>query len=175
MNVGKLNDWLQLAAALGVIAGLALVAYELRQNQELTRAQLNSETVNALENFAFARQQEALARAIAKTRDAPLELTGTERIMLDGYYKHAFTQVFREAVLIERGIYDDNLDDYMGIFAMHVLDNAYGQVWFDHWIDNVLTGPLQSRLKEFCADWIDRSDMRTNDELKQQLRDKFEN
>ena len=35
MNLDKLNNWLTLAANIGVLAGILLVAYEVRQNQEL--------------------------------------------------------------------------------------------------------------------------------------------
>ncbi len=35
MNLDKINDWLTLAANIGVLAGILLVAYEIRQNQEL--------------------------------------------------------------------------------------------------------------------------------------------
>ena len=51
MNLAKLNDWLQLAAALGVIAGLLLVAAELQQNAAVTRAMLNSDEHTQLDEL----------------------------------------------------------------------------------------------------------------------------
>lgn len=174
MSIKTLSHWAQHAAAVGVIAGLALVAWELRQNQNLARAELNSESMTARDNFAIARQQEPLARAIAKAKEAPLELTGAERIMLDGYYNQAFGQIFREFVLIQRGVYEDNLDGYMRIFATNVLETAYGQVWCDQWIVDSQRGRLAARLEEFTAGWLDETGARADDELKQQLRDKFE-
>ena len=44
MQVSKLNEWVNVGAAISVLAGLLLVAYELRQNNELAKA----ETVRAL-------------------------------------------------------------------------------------------------------------------------------
>lgn len=38
MQISKLNDGLQLFASVAVLAGLMLVAYEIRQNNELAEA-----------------------------------------------------------------------------------------------------------------------------------------
>ena len=35
MNASKLSDWLQMTAAIGVIAGLMLVAYEIRVSNRI--------------------------------------------------------------------------------------------------------------------------------------------
>ena len=43
MGSSKLNDWLQLAGTLGVLAGLVLLIVELRQNQDLMKAQTRHE------------------------------------------------------------------------------------------------------------------------------------
>ncbi len=44
MQISKLNEWVNVGAAISVLTGLLLVAYELRQNNELAKA----ETVRAL-------------------------------------------------------------------------------------------------------------------------------
>ena len=51
MNLNKINDWLQLAAALGVIAGLLLVAVELRQEANLTQAEMTFDEHLIIEKF----------------------------------------------------------------------------------------------------------------------------
>ena len=43
MNTEKVNQWLALLANFGVLAGLLLLIYEIRQNTELTRAQIAME------------------------------------------------------------------------------------------------------------------------------------
>ena len=47
MYLDKLNKWLILAANLGVIAGIILLAIELQQNNELLAAQARSERIDA--------------------------------------------------------------------------------------------------------------------------------
>jgi hypothetical protein len=46
MNASKLNDWLQMTAAVGVVAGLVLVAYEIRVSNRIGVDQANSESVS---------------------------------------------------------------------------------------------------------------------------------
>ena len=40
METSKLNEWVQIITSIAVIAGLVLVAYEIRQNSDVTRAQM---------------------------------------------------------------------------------------------------------------------------------------
>lgn len=43
MKFDDLNRWMSLLASAGVIAGLLLLAFELNQNREMTRAQTRNE------------------------------------------------------------------------------------------------------------------------------------
>ena len=42
MKMSELNDWLILVANIGVIIGLGLLVYEIRQNSELVKAEIHS-------------------------------------------------------------------------------------------------------------------------------------
>ena len=46
MNTEQVNRWLALAANFGVLVGLILLVYEMRQNSELMRAQISMERAN---------------------------------------------------------------------------------------------------------------------------------
>lgn len=46
MNNDNLNRWLSLGANIGVLIGLILLVYEVRQNSELMRAQISMERTN---------------------------------------------------------------------------------------------------------------------------------
>ena len=49
MNADKLNSWLTLGTNMAVVIGLALLVYEIKQNSEMMRAQINqSRTDTAL-------------------------------------------------------------------------------------------------------------------------------
>jgi hypothetical protein len=47
MDSNKVNKWLTLIANIGVLFGLALVAFELRQNSDLMRIQINQARADA--------------------------------------------------------------------------------------------------------------------------------
>ncbi len=85
MQVSKLNEWANVAAAISVLAGLLLVAYELRQNNELAKA----ETVRALwELDSELRQLELQSDILPLLRtsvDEPSSLTDEEIDRLDSY------------------------------------------------------------------------------------------
>jgi len=173
VDLRKLNDWLQLLASLGVIAGLALVAIELRQNQELTRAQLNSDGMTSTEELMRSRQQEPLARAIAKSRDSPLELTRTERVMLHGHYMENFELIIRERILIRRGIYEDNLGTPIRIFTRSVLTTEYGQAWW-RTFSPTLPEDLRERINSDSAAWLQARGITLDEERINELRNQFE-
>jgi len=46
MDTEKLNRWLALAANIGMLIGLVLLVYEVRQNSDLMRAQISMERTN---------------------------------------------------------------------------------------------------------------------------------
>jgi hypothetical protein len=153
MNTQKLNDWLQLAAGVGVIAGLLMVAWEINQNAQLTRVQLNSDTFTGMEELARSLQQEPLALALAKSYETPEKLAAHELIILDGFYREAYMLVFREWVFIERGVYEDNLDSMIRIFSQNALGSDNGRVW---WSESkyILPGArIRARIDQYVADY----------------------
>jgi len=137
VNLQKLNDWLQLVAAIGVIAGLALVAIELRQAQTLTRAQLNSEGNGAVQLSRISKQQDPVASALAMSIDAPESLTTRDRVVLEAYYQEVLGLVIREWILMRRGIYEDDLDVFVALFGTEVLGSHYGRAWWELYKEGV--------------------------------------
>jgi len=153
MDMQKLNDWLQLATGIGVIAGLLLVATEIRQNAAMTRAEMNSDTMTAMAELSRSKQQEPLAKALAKSYELPLELSTEQRVSLDGFYEEAYLQVAREVLFIMRGIYDDgDLDGNIARFAKTVLSSEYGRAWWEEYkLDLVGAPELTERIDKWIA------------------------
>ena len=67
MKETKLNDWIQIAASLGVIVGLILVAYEIRTSNRLGIDQANAESIEKFgsmyEHFSSVDAASLLVRA----------------------------------------------------------------------------------------------------------------
>ena len=52
MNYSRLNDWLVLLANVGVVVGLVLLIFEIRQNSEMMRAQITQSRAEASMSLA---------------------------------------------------------------------------------------------------------------------------
>ena len=132
MSMKKLNDWLQLAAAAGVLAGLLLVAYELRQQHELARAQMGSETFAAQQELLNSLRDVATARAFAKANESPESLTVEEQVILHSLYLETVTvTVGRHGYMIARGVFDPSLGLPARTAGRILFSSDYGRQWWD--------------------------------------------
>ena len=84
MNSHKLNRWLTLAANIGVIAGIILLAVELQQNNELLAAQQRFNRLSLATGTAtLIAENSALAQAVTNVRDGASSLATVEQTQLD--------------------------------------------------------------------------------------------
>ena len=82
MEIGKLNNWLQVSANIGIVLGLVLVGVQLRQNSELARIQLLNDESQRVVEFELELVGEHGASVWAKSIEDPENLTLEEvRIM----------------------------------------------------------------------------------------------
>ena len=131
MNTEKLNDWLQLAAAVGVLVGLLLVAYELRQQQELVRAQLGSDAITATQEQFDSFQDVATARAYVKALEAPDTLTLEEQVILHSLFAEVLVAtVTRHRYLNSLGVFEAGLAIPANSAAGIILGSEYGRQWW---------------------------------------------
>jgi len=132
VNLEKLNHWLQFGASIGVIAGLILVAYELRQDHDLTRATLGAEAWTAYEEQTRSQQSEVTSRALAKAYESPSEMTFQDHIIVDGFYWEVISvQLMREDYLEGRGIFVDDIRRYARFTAESILASDHGRAWWE--------------------------------------------
>jgi hypothetical protein len=87
MKTDKISRWLTLGANIGVLFGLALVAFELQQNSELMRIQINQARADAamLSNEQLFNSP-YLPSIILKTQQGS-ELSGEERIRYINWFR----------------------------------------------------------------------------------------
>ena len=145
MNIQKLNDWLQLIAALGVIAGLVLVVWELRQDRLLTRAELGADSVSGYVSIYAMGQQETTARVFAKAAMQPTELTVDEHVVMESFFRAVIDEVVgREVYLKQRGVFPHTEVGFHDFLVRNILfSTEYGRAW---WAVNKDT--LQQRHRE---------------------------
>ena len=87
MDSNQVKKWLTLIANIGVLFGLALVAFELQQNSELMRIQINQARADAamLSNEQLFNSP-YLPSIILKTQEGS-ELSGEERIRFISWFR----------------------------------------------------------------------------------------
>ena len=149
MNTDGLNRWLTLAANVGVIAGLALVAYEIDQTATSVRLAVSAD---AVDNFQQAMevlvQNEELAGLIYKAETTYPELDAFERWRvskyLDGYF--SMSEQDYSVILASSEAKPGFRDDW--------LENMSLPVYRDYWSrsDNRFTPEFRQFIDQLLAE-----------------------
>lgn len=159
MDWSEINTWLSLAANLGVLVGLILIAVQIKQNTEITRAQVANDWFMADMQLELAMMGETPATSWIKSVYAPDELDREDAAVLDRYFNYGLVQLQRLQRMNELGLADEKWKDRIGYLRWH-LGNEVGRRWWAHFR---LGFP-----KEFAAmveEILEHSDFRQNQEL----------
>jgi hypothetical protein len=83
MNSSRVGNWLQIIGNLGLVIGLVLVAVQIKQNNDLAKAQLLSDGWLAVMQRQTALFGENPAASIARGSVTPDQLTDEDLVVLD--------------------------------------------------------------------------------------------
>lgn len=131
VNSDRLNRWLSLAANLGLLTGLILVAVQIDQNSQIARLQLINEG-NIARNETWANVLgEDPAVAIARSIENPAEMDFADYIVVDSYLFTTMNLFYRNYELANEGFFLESdwqqmIDDYVPWF----LGSAFGRAWW---------------------------------------------
>ena len=95
MDSSKLNDWLQITAAVGVIIGLVLVAYELRQSNRIAWEQASADALERWDIVAEFEFKSETADLLLRAHTGE-ELSRADTIKLNAYYDVALNTILHE-------------------------------------------------------------------------------
>ena len=84
--MSKLADWVQIVSSLVLVAGLALVVYEMRQSKQLAQAQLASDSYTLAVERHLAAMGEELAQAHARACDNIESISREDSFVLLNWY-----------------------------------------------------------------------------------------
>lgn len=87
MDQTRFSGWVQLLGNLAIVAGIAIVIFELNQNKQLAYAQMFSEGHSELDNQFLAMQSDDPRRTFFKAEFCPNELSGEDVVTLSAYYE----------------------------------------------------------------------------------------
>ncbi len=148
MNSDRLGRWLTLAANIGVIAGLILVAVQINQNTAITKAQMANDYFIADMALELAMMGENPADSFHKAVYTPDEVTTADAVVLDRYFNYGMVQIQRLQKMDELGMADEGWRERVDYLRWH-FGNEIGRRWwnqvrddypadFRQYVDNIL-------------------------------------
>ena len=130
-HFSKVYYWLQAIGGFSVLAGLLLVAFQIKQNTDLMHAQLNSDAWNEWISIDASKQDGEFAKTLAKSIESPGDLTLSEFLEMDGYLFTYVDQLSRDRELYELGVFNAPLEVLVAESAHDYFGNQFSRVWWE--------------------------------------------
>lgn len=136
MNQGKLNDWLQVAANVGIVAGLILVGFQLKQNSDLLKTQMLYEESTRAIDIETKVVGENGAEIWAKSITDPGNLSVAEQRVIEALLWSFTEQLRATRMLAELGLLDEaDWRQRVENDTAFYLANDYGRAWWANYSD----------------------------------------
>ena len=154
MDSSRAAIWLQMVGNLGLIIGLVLVAVQIKQNNDLAKAQLLSDGWLASAQWSIAQFGENPAASISRASVAPDQLTDEDLVVLEQVLIAHANMGQRMIALDSAGYGFIEPDQYASRFAEFVINSPFGMAWwnenrnFFNFGDGVVTDLVDRRLAE---------------------------
>ena len=129
--MGKVGQWLQVGANLGILAGLILVGFQLEQNSHLTRASLNSNHMDAWMAIDRSLQSENFADTLANAINEPERLTDAEVLEMQGYLRANLDQWLRDFRLYKFDVFKTSPELVVESDIKSVFGNRFAVAWWE--------------------------------------------
>ena len=129
MNTEKIHQWLGVVANLGVLGGLLLLAVEINQNTQITKAQVINDYYLADMELELAMMGDDPAKSWVKAIFDPDNLTKEDAAVVDRYFNYGVVQIQRLHRMNELGLADDDWTERVTYLSWH-LGNETGRRWW---------------------------------------------
>ena len=130
MQTSKLADWLQIMGNFGIVAGLILVGFQIKQNSDIAHAQIVSDGFALASNTRLALAGEEPGTILAKSLTAPRELTHEEIVKLNAYLGAYWYTRVRTEYLGQSGFSSLTPEEYGESVVFEFLDTPFGAAWW---------------------------------------------
>ncbi|MGA9575014.1 MAG: hypothetical protein WBS20_13835 [Lysobacterales bacterium] len=127
----KLYDWLSIASNIAVLGGLILVAVQINQNTEITKAQLTNDYYLMDMQLELNMMGEKPIDSWIKSVYSPGDISQTDAAILDRYFNFGIVQINRLIRMQEMGLADqEEVKERMAYLKWH-LGNEIGRRWWN--------------------------------------------
>ena len=151
MKAEKVNSWLSLGANIGVVIGLLLVAFQINQDAELTRAQLFSDHTDSRRDWSQAMMGASPMEIVAKSIERPEDLDLAELQVMDMYFIAAINELRRLEVLNQAGL--DVGVNVEGLESFYFGSN-FAQAWYSQYGNDRELPAVNARIISVGPSWI---------------------
>ena len=133
MITDKLNRWFTMLVNLSVLAGIVLVAIQIQQNTDITKAQMANEYYLLDAQIELTMMGESPALSLEKAIYFPYELNQEDDVILDRYFNFGILQLQRIQKMIELGVADEELYQERAGYLIWHLGNEAGRRWWNQY------------------------------------------
>ena len=134
MITDKLNRWFTILVNLSVLAGIVLVAVQIQQNTDITKAQMANEYYLLDAQLELTMMGESPAQSLEKAIYFPDELNQEDAVILDRYFNFGILQLQRIRKMIELGVADEELYQERAEYLNWHLGNEAGRRWSTNYV-----------------------------------------
>lgn len=129
MTARNTKEWLELAALFAVIAGLLLVAYEIRQANVFAKAETENSIYAGWETLSMAEIESGINTVVAIAREDPSSLTTAEKLDLSDHLTAVISLYQRNGIMFYE--YDLAADPMYSDVGGYYFDHPYARDWFE--------------------------------------------
>ncbi len=133
-KAGRLANWLQIGANLGILAGLILVGFQIAQSNRIAAAQLFGENVESNISSYLALIGETPEQSMVRVLYEPQRATTQDYFVADQVYRVIFRQLTRAVLLSQANLYgttDAVNPQSFGRLNFALFACPYGLAWLD--------------------------------------------
>jgi len=128
----RLSDWIAVSANIGVVIGLLILVYEVRQNAELTRLSIETAKNDLFANIEFHLSDPAQTEVWVKAYRTPEALTEVELRMVETKYVAMLMQWDYMFQMEARGlISEEEVRNHVSNATPMYFGSLVGKAWFE--------------------------------------------
>jgi hypothetical protein len=132
LNSDNLSRWISAGANIAVLAGLVLVAIQIRQNTSLERTALINEGILVSNQIYANLMGENPGQVIARAIECPERMNYADFMAVDAFLFAGINMTYRDYQLAQEGLFTSS--DWKGsvdAYAHWYLGNTFGRAWWD--------------------------------------------
>jgi len=137
MDASKMNNWLQILANVGIVVGLMLVGFQMKQNSDLLKTQLLYDESRRIVDFEMQMLGDEPSQIWAKSLTDPKGLTLEEQRVMEAMLWIYAEHIRATHLLSELGLLDD--DEWRSRVQAEsgfYYGNPYGFAWWKNYSED---------------------------------------